>query len=91
MAHTEVILDGIITSILDERKDQDRTWGGAAHDDTHSGFDWIALIVKQLGRATESANDGDSQDFVFSMVRTAALAIAAIESVRRQSCARAAS
>lgn len=84
----EVILDGIITDILDERKDQDRTWGGAAHDDKHSGFDWVALITKQQGRAVDGANDGDVIEFCTAMVRTAALAVAAIESVRRLSWAR---
>ena len=84
----EVILDGIITAILDERKDQDRTWGGPVNDDNHTGFDWVALITKQLGRAVDEASVGNAPDYVFAMVRVAALAVAAIESVRRQSWAR---
>ena len=84
----EVILDGIITAILGERRDQDRTWGGPENDDKHTGFDWVALITKQLGRAVDGAFVGDAPDYVFAMVRVAALAVAAIESVRRQSWAR---
>ncbi len=83
----DVILDGIITAILDERKKQDRTWGGPANDDKHTGFDWVALITKQLGEAVDSAFRGDAPGYSFAMVRVAALAVAAIESVRRLSWA----
>lgn len=75
----------VVTAILDEREDQDRMWGGPANDNKHTGFDWVALITKQLGEAVESTFHGDAPGFRFAMVRVAALAVAAIESVRRLS------
>jgi len=82
------VLIGILRDITKERRDQDRTWGGPENDDKHTGFDWVALITKQLGRAVDEAFVGNAPDYVFAMVRVAALAVAAIESVRRQSWAR---
>jgi len=44
----------------------------------------VALITKQLGRAVDGAFDGDAPEYCVAMVRVAALAVAAIQSVRRK-------
>ena len=80
-------LTGILLDIVQERCDQDRTWGGPATDDKHTGFDWVALVTQQLGRAVDGAFYGDAPEYCVAMVRAAALAVAAIQSVRRKAWA----
>ena len=75
--------EAILQDISEERDDQDHTWGGPANDDNHTGYDWVALITKQLGRAVDAAFERNAPDYCFAMVRVAALAVAAIESTQR--------
>lgn len=69
--------DMIILEVLSERYQQDRQWGGAAHDDQHGSHDWIAYLSKHLGKAV--VWPFDLITFRKQMVRVAALAVAAIE------------
>ncbi len=67
--------------IRDERARQDAQWGGPEHDDTHTAFDWMTYIQKQLdkyGRAQAFELERDA------FVKIAALAVAAIESLDRK-------
>lgn len=66
----------IWNQILEERVRQDEEWG-AVHDQGHKAWDWVALIVKHLGRAVLDTKC--SEVFEEQMVRVAALAVAAIE------------
>jgi len=74
----------IMKEIFGERERQDRKWGGESHDDMHNGNDWIAYIIKQLGRAI--INDASGQLFRAQMVKVASLAVAAIEWHDRAVC-----
>lgn len=65
----------IFAEVNAERVLQDAKWGGHQHDQSHSPNDWIAYITKHAGKAA----DGDS--FRDQMIKVAALAIAAIESI----------
>ncbi len=67
----------ILDEILDERKAQDKQWGGPKHDNQHFQNDWIALVTKHAGRAVMWPLDRSK--FRKQMVIVAALAIAAIE------------
>lgn len=69
-------MNNIFDDINDERKEQDKLWGGPEHDDLHSSNDWIAFIAKHAGRAV--VWPFDKSVFRKQMVRVAALAIAAI-------------
>lgn len=71
-----------VRSILAERLDQAREWGGADHDDLHVPTEWVAFILKQLSRAADCAEPG-SRDFRARLVKIAALALAALESQDR--------
>lgn len=62
-----------------ERADQDKQWGGEAHDDTHGPWDWREYIEKQLLLARRG--EGSQRE---RFVKIAALAIAAIESIDRR-------
>jgi hypothetical protein len=67
----------IIEEILAEREYQDHKWGGDIHDDRHTGHDWIAYMVKHLGRSITHRMADDT--FRTQMIRVAALAVAAAE------------
>lgn len=60
-----------------ERAAQDAQWGGKDHDDKHTNFDWIAYLVKHIGRSVQWPFNVNI--FRAQMVKVAALAVAAIE------------
>lgn len=66
-------------NVVSERQRQDYEWGGSDHDDEHHERDWVAFIVKQLGKA----QTGDVE-FRRSMCKVAALALAGYESSCRK-------
>ena len=72
----------IFAEIAQERTAQDEQWGGKAHDDSHERFEWLDWIHKQERLAFDVFYK--PADFERRMVKIAALAIAAIESSRRQ-------
>lgn len=63
--------------ILQERERQDLKWGGPKHDDKHGLHDWVAFIIKHLGKAVTWPINRSV--FRRQMIRVAALAIAALE------------
>jgi hypothetical protein len=73
----------IFTNIEQEREKQDLEWGGAIHDDEHSLEDWIDFIDAQINRAEEceSTNLPGVRE---RLIKVAALAIAAVESIDRR-------
>lgn len=71
----------ILAEIAAERRHQDLKWGGPSHDDGHHSHDWVAFIVRYLGRAV--VWPWDAETYRRAMVKVAALAVAAIEWVDR--------
>jgi len=71
----------VFDEIKAERQRQKDKWGGAAHDDHHSTWDWIVFITKHNGLAMEPGSQErlDIPSYRYQMVRVAALAVAAIE------------
>lgn len=77
--------------IEQERKAQDRQWGGPEHDDTNSAWSWILYILSHARAGGAQLRGTPAKDeirpalrlFRYQMVRVAALAVAAIESVDR--------
>jgi len=88
-----MIRERIIDAIDFERLRQDEQWGGPEHDDKHEFMDWFVFIDKQFTRGI------DAQDICFDseeskrayikdkLVKIAALAVAALESMDRQEVA----
>ncbi len=75
----------IFDLILQERKVQDLKYGGAAHDDQKDPDDWVALACRHLGMAASDTDmPFDRYRFERQMVRVAALAMAALESLYRR-------
>lgn len=67
----------VLEEIRAERTRQDAEWGGPAHDDRHSSHDWLAYVVKHLGRAVMWP--WDPVRYRRQMVIIGALAVAGIE------------
>jgi len=67
----------IIEEILAEREYQDHKWGGDEHDDMHGSHDWVAFIIKHMGKAITWPWNGEQ--FRSQMIKVAALAVAAAE------------
>jgi hypothetical protein len=76
--------DGIYREIDQERKTQDDLWGGSACDDRHRPNDWIAILCRQLGLAASDAGKIDLFRYRRQLVRLASTAVAALESLDRQ-------
>jgi len=79
----------ILKEIEEERKHQDKKWGGADHDDTHDSYAWVSFIIYYLGQSTsdfvrsKGLFTSKLRNFRYNMIKVAALAVAAIESCDR--------
>jgi hypothetical protein len=69
-----------VADILNERTYQDEKWGGPEHDDAETEENWQKYITEYANAQGRS----ESYDFRKRMVKVAALALAAIESVDRK-------
>lgn len=76
----------IFKEVLNERREQDKQWGGPAHDDQHDTYDWAGFIRKQLEKIDVLAVNRAERRQHF--VKVAALAFAALESLDRKQDAR---
>jgi hypothetical protein len=74
--------DLLLNEIVRERDSQDEEWGGPDHDDSHDRADWVRFIEKQC-RLAQTAASRPLDDYESRMVKIAALAVAAVESSRR--------
>lgn len=83
-------MEEILQEIREERKHQDAKWGGPAHDDEHSMYVWVGFISYYLGQSLSSAiKEYGSvkhryQIFRYHMVKVAAIAVAAVQSIDRK-------
>ncbi len=69
----------VLMEVLAERARQDKLWGGPDHDDGHPFGDWLDFIQLQLSGLF--GGDGSARG---RLIKIAALAIAAVESMDRQ-------
>ena len=84
----------IASDINGERRRQDEKWG----EQNHPPAIWIAVITEEIGEAAEAvlqwefSDEGDHDErlirFREELVRVAAVAIAALESIDRQNAVR---
>lgn len=74
----------ILTEIVEERTRQDEKYGGPEHDDAHHPCDWVFFIDRFRANAQRSADLGQMDAYRKSLVRVAALAVAALESFDRK-------
>ena len=68
-----------------ERARQDEKWGGSANDDKHTIAEWVNLIKAYADWAEVMQGMGSLDKARNRLVQVAAMAVAAVESVDRQS------
>ena len=73
-----------LDEVAAERVRQDAKWGGPAHDDGHSIFEFIDFIRDYVGWARSMAAMGSTDKARRRLIQVAALAIAAVESMDRK-------
>ena len=78
------IQDDVLAAIVAERTRQDAEWGGPAHDDMREAVDWADMIKWQLGEMNRARGEEKER----RLIQVAALAVAAVEALRRQRAAR---
>jgi hypothetical protein len=81
------VLADVLEDVLEERISQDAQWGGPAHDDEHSVFEWYGFIEHQMELLAVEQQGHDVDDIPTArarLVKIAALAVAAIESLDRR-------
>ncbi len=71
----------ITNDILRERLNQDDQWGGPAHDDRNTWFDWRGAFYKQLSNGSMVHTAAEQRE---CLVKIAAIAQAALESFDRK-------
>ncbi|MEZ5934858.1 MAG: hypothetical protein R3F54_23570 [Alphaproteobacteria bacterium] len=77
-------MDRILEEIRRERDRQDEKYGGPDHDDSHYPGDWCLILSKYLGRAAAETIDAEPDAaFRDNMIKIAAVAVAAIQSLDR--------
>jgi hypothetical protein len=79
---------GPIGDIFAERANQVEQGYDQANDDATKPKEWVAYIDKQIGKAFNAQLSRDADDFRDRMVKIAALALAALESIDRQVAAK---
>ena len=82
------VREEFLACVLGERLSQDEQWGGPEPDDTHAAHEWLGFIQKQLDGADVALDPppgGSNLDIYESrLLDVAALAVAAIQSIRRK-------
>ena len=86
MSDTEV--KTVYDEIKDERNYQDNKWGVTADDTRNTPFHWVNYIgkysTKWLDGSWEPFQADTVENFRTAMIKTAAIAVAAVESIDRQ-------
>lgn len=78
-------LSAIFAEIIDERIAQDQQWGGPEHDDEHNPIDWLNFVNDRLGDVSPFDYSPEAlAHYRRRLVQTAALAVAALQSLDRQ-------
>lgn len=71
----------VLDEVKTERARQDSKWGGPDHDDAHTHQEFLGFIEKQKNLALQP---DDPQQPRTRLIKIAALAIAAVESLDRK-------
>lgn len=77
----------VLAQVREERRRQDKQWGGPSHDDAHVPSDWVSYVGEHLDRAKKSIVQrvlADPDRYRQNMIEVAALAVAAVESLDRK-------
>ena len=71
----------VINEVMLERQAQEAKWGVQNHDD----FGWLPILAEEFGEVANSMNEMQpGSDIEYELIQVAAVAVAWIESRRRQ-------
>jgi len=68
----------VLQEIATERWRQDCHWGGPAHDDTHTPYEWERLLHERVYHLTDCVGEAQAR-YRRALVEIAALAVAAMQ------------
>jgi len=77
----EYTIESILEDVFEERRAQLLKWG----EQTHTPADWLTILVEEVGEIGHAINEGDLPNYREELVQTAAVCIAMVESIDRQS------
>ncbi len=69
----------VLAEVREERRNQDEMWGEQNHDDTF----WLAILMEEVGEASEHTLSDDKEGLREELVQTAAVVVAWIECIDR--------
>jgi len=73
-----------LAQVAEERERQDGKWGGESHDDTLSIDEWHELLSDYIGWGRRMAKMGSPDKARRRLIQVAALAVAQVEAIDRQ-------
>jgi len=79
MTDQNAIYQQLVDDVLAERQKQ-RDRFTTEHDGRHDALQWAGLQAQYIGRAVDAGEDSDSTRYRDSLVKAAAVALAALES-----------
>lgn len=68
----------VLCEVADERYHQDKRWGGPAHDDTHTPYEWEGLLHERIYHLTDCVGEAQVR-YRRALVESAAIAVAALQ------------
>ncbi len=71
----------VVSEVMVERARQDEQWGGPVNDDKNDWYDWRGLIYRQQQFMSMEGTDHARRQ---RLIKIAALALAAVESMDRK-------
>lgn len=71
----------LLAKVSNERAEQDNTWGVQ----NHTSYKWMSILMEEVGEASKATLEGNTSSYCDELIHVAAVAIAAIESLYRQS------
>ena len=73
-------IERVLEDVRRERLRQLGKWG----DQKHSPMKWLAIALEELGEAAKAALEGDTEAYHKELIETAAVCIAAVEDIKRE-------
>lgn len=76
----------VLQEIARRRMEQDARHGGASHDDKHTSAEWLAIVARYMGRASDASPLFMKNPAAYrqALVDAASVLVAAIESHDRK-------
>lgn len=68
----------VMSSVRLERLAQEKKWG----QQRHNVYKWLAILMEEVGEASEAALEGDTIEFCVEMTQVAAVAVSILEALR---------